>query len=323
MHIASFRKWEICNVEVHRLHTFGLGKIGYFFAIPAIKLLWRRIKPDIVHAHYVTSYGFLAAMAGVKPLIVTAWGSDVLLIPKRSFMMKWLASFALHKANAVTMVAEHMTESISSLGCPNEKCQAIPMGVNMRDFPFITRSMDVSGTIRLISTRSFEPIYNIETVIDAVRMAVADGVNLHLDLVGTGSLSAALRQKVALAGLNDFVTFHGRVRFDKLRELLGESDIFISSSLSDGNNISLNEAMAMGCFPIASDIPANSQWICHGKNGLLFDAHKAENLTLMIKSALHRSDFESIAIANRRIVEEKANWENCIRKMESLYYSLL
>src|SRR3989442_2272695 len=38
-----------------------------------------RINPDVVHAHYVSDYGFLAALSGRHPLVVSAWGSDLLI----------------------------------------------------------------------------------------------------------------------------------------------------------------------------------------------------------------------------------------------------
>src|SRR5207245_10060874 len=79
VHIASFRPYEIRGVTVHILPRFGLGKLGYFFALWALPKLYASLRPDIVHAHYVTSYEFLAALAGLHPLIVTGWGSDVLL----------------------------------------------------------------------------------------------------------------------------------------------------------------------------------------------------------------------------------------------------
>ena len=42
------------------------------------------LAPDLVHAHYVTSYGYLAARCGRHPLVMTAWGSDLLVTPRRS-----------------------------------------------------------------------------------------------------------------------------------------------------------------------------------------------------------------------------------------------
>ena len=73
VHVASLRPARIDGVSVHLLPTFGLGKLGYLLCVPALRSLAQRLRPDVVHAQYVTSYGFLAAAAGLAPLVVTAW----------------------------------------------------------------------------------------------------------------------------------------------------------------------------------------------------------------------------------------------------------
>ena len=90
VHVASFRPAQIAGVEVHLLPTGGLGKAGYLLALPVLRRLAARVRPDVVHAQYVTSYGFLAAIAGLRPLVVTAWGSDVLVSPRESRLARAL-----------------------------------------------------------------------------------------------------------------------------------------------------------------------------------------------------------------------------------------
>ena len=50
----------------------------------------RELAPDIVHAHYLTSYGYLAARCDRHPLVMTAWGSDLLVTPHTRPWMRWL-----------------------------------------------------------------------------------------------------------------------------------------------------------------------------------------------------------------------------------------
>jgi len=54
-----------------------------------VRHIIRRIKPDILHAHYLIDYGFRAACSGFHPLVLTAWGSDVLIAPKKSKISRW------------------------------------------------------------------------------------------------------------------------------------------------------------------------------------------------------------------------------------------
>src|SRR5690349_1095641 len=58
-----------------------LGKLTYLRLLPALKKLIRQEQPDILHAHYASSYGLLGALTGFHPFVVSVWGSDVYLFP--------------------------------------------------------------------------------------------------------------------------------------------------------------------------------------------------------------------------------------------------
>src|SRR6266536_1093300 len=84
VHVISFRAGDIPNAQVHHLDQLGfLGKSSYVLLIPYIRALPARIQADVVHAMYITSYGFVGAVAGYHPLLVSAWGGDVLVTPHR------------------------------------------------------------------------------------------------------------------------------------------------------------------------------------------------------------------------------------------------
>ena len=324
VHIASFRPAEIAGVTVYELPTARWGKAGYLLAVPALRRLFSALQPDVVHAQYVTSYGFIAAMARLKPLVMTAWGTDVLISPYESTLSRWLATRALACADQVTTVAEHMNAAVVALGVPAEKVLAMPFGVDTVLFHGPAEPRPEPPPLRVISTRNFAPVYSVHTVIEAVQRVYADGgLAVHLDLVGAGPLKVELEARVHSAGLDSCVTFHGHVDHPRLVALLGAAHVFVSSAVSDGNNVSLNEAMACGCFPLATAIPANTQWIQDGRNGGLFPPGGALQLAEWIERAA--SDLElrgAAAIANRRIVEQHADWRVAVRRMGELYERL-
>lgn len=320
VHVASFRPAKIDGVEVHVLGSGRWGRIGYFLAIPRLRALARQLRPAVVHAQYVTSYGFLAAAAGLRPLVVTAWGTDVLISPKESILMRALASFAVRRADAVTTVAQHMNSAVAALGVPIEAVSAVPFGVDTRHFVPPPFERPESPPLRLICTRNFGPIYSVHTLIDALRMVRDRGVELHVDLVGEGPLRSELQAQVTRCGLDAFVTFHGHVDHATLAQLLADAHLFVTPALSDGNNVSLNEAMACACFPIATDIPANAQWIDDGVNGLLYPSGDARRLTECIARAAADVALRSRAgQRNREIVEQRADWRVCVARMDDIY----
>jgi len=324
VHVASFRHSNIYGVGVHLLPTYGLGKAGYPLAVFALRNLYHTIKPDIVHAQYVTSYGFIAALANIKPLVVTAWGTDVLLAPQKSILIRFLVSYALRKADVITTVAEHMNKSVRRLTTGDKDIQAIPFGVDTAFFRIKAHQRQENRPIQLICTRNFAPIYDVATLIKAVSMLKERGLNIKTMLAGNGPLKDALEDIVKRLGLQDEITFLGYQSPKALVEHLNESDIFITPALSDGNNISLNEAMACGCFPIATEIPANTQWIKDGYNGYLYPPGDAKVLAEAIEKALSNQELrQKSLLINRKIIEEGANWKFCVEKMEEIYRSLI
>jgi glycosyltransferase involved in cell wall biosynthesis len=320
VHVASFRRYEIRGVKVHVLPTYGLRKVGYLFSVRVLRQLSAALCPDVVHAQYVTSYGFLAALAGMRPLIVTAWGTDVLISPRESRLMHFFARYAVAHAAVVTTVAEHMNASIVNLGVLPEQVEAIPFGVDANFFVPAPPSAATRHTLKLICTRNFGPIYDVQTLIRALAKVFARGYRLEVDLVGDGPLRDSLVDLVREQGLGAHLRFHGHVDHKTLAKLLAEADIFVTPALSDGNNVSLNEAMACGCFPIATDIPANAQWIHDGRNGLLYPSGDADLLAQAIEMAIDHAPLRQAAkVENRAIVETRADWRVCVKRMETIY----
>ncbi len=110
------------------------GRIAYLLCLPRLRRTLRELKPDIVHAHYAGGYGLAAALAGYHPLVLTAWGSDVLILPQSSRSMRWLVKFALRRADLVTSMARHMTVAIGGLGVSGERLITLPFGVDTSIF---------------------------------------------------------------------------------------------------------------------------------------------------------------------------------------------
>src|SRR5262245_45259246 len=91
-----------CRVEWlparHTLPRFA----RYLLAVPAVRRLLATFEPDVVNAHFVPNYGWLAAMAGARPLVTTTLGSDILLVPSRSALHRWRTHWVLQHSDAVT-----------------------------------------------------------------------------------------------------------------------------------------------------------------------------------------------------------------------------
>ena len=301
------------------------GRLAYVAAIPRFRRLVRDWRPDLIHAHYAGGYGFIGALSGFRPTILTAWGSDVLILPQTSFFMRKLVRLALRRADLITSMADHMTEVICQLGVRPERVLTLPFGVDTALFHPCTASQPAgNGGPTIVSTRHLEPLYNVGLLIEAMPAIASCFPNVRLLLIGDGSERGRLRDRAAELNLDRHVTFLGRRRPPEVAEFLAQADLFVSTSLSDGNNISLNEAMACGVFPIASDIPANREWIQHGQNGFLTGVHDPLALAELAVEALGCPQLrEQAATLNWNIIQERGSWGAAMEIMEERYRELI
>jgi L-malate glycosyltransferase len=327
--VASLTNATIDGVDVHWIGPDPnvRGRIAYLLAVPRLRRLLREIKPDVLHAHYAGGYGLTAALSGFHPLALTAWGSDVLILPRVSRLMRWLVQMALRRAQLVTSMADHMTAAIRGLGVPAERVLTLPFGVDTSLFhprrAQFSHALD-GHPLTIVSTRHLEPVYNVGLLIEAMPAIASAIPGVKLVLIGEGSERDRLQARVRELDLMRRVVFLGRKRPIEIAGYLSDADLFVSTSLSDGNNISLNEAMACGAFPIATDIPANREWIRHGVNGFLTDLHDPRTLAGLAIHALEHPEIRTQAAeTNWEIIQRRGSWTTAMETMERHYRNLV
>src|ERR1035437_4396576 len=86
--------------------TSDFAKLTYLQMGLRARRFIRRLKPDIVHAHYASSAGLIACMSGFRPYAVTVHGSD-LLERSKSPIGRALLHRVLAGAQLVNPVATH------------------------------------------------------------------------------------------------------------------------------------------------------------------------------------------------------------------------
>jgi glycosyltransferase involved in cell wall biosynthesis len=302
-----------------------VGKSAYLLALPRVRRALRALKPDIVHGHYVGGYGVLAALSGFHPLVLSAWGSDVLVVPQKNKALKWAIQQSLGRADLITSMADHMTATIRALGVNGACVITLPFGVDTRVFhPNRRQAANGSAAPLILSTRNLEPIYNVRLMIEALPKVFDESPHARAEIIGDGSTRSGLEGRARELGIDHRVNFTGRLPQSEIATRLSRADVFVSTSLSDGNNISLNEAMACGAFPVVTDIPANRQWIDHGRNGFLVDVDDPSGLANRVLAGLGQAELRrSAADLNWQIVQRRASWNSAMTVMETTYEDLI
>jgi len=338
VHVISFEKAQIEGATVHFLKLPVLVKSATFplkvASLFRIKALIGRIKPDVLHAHYVTNYGLFGALCGFKPFILTAWGSDVLAVPEArliSIIKKQLAIFALKKADVITCDAKHMKEAMKNLGIPQEKIELIYFGVDTRKFSLGHKSntlkakLGINDSPTIISLRNLEPVYDIETLIKSVPLVLEEIPETKFVIAGKGSEEKKLKELAKSLGINDNVKFVGFIPNEELPEYLNTVDVYVSTALSDaGIAASTAEAMACEMPVVITDVADNKKWVEDGVNGFLVPIKDpkvlAEKIIYLLRNEDVRKQFGKI---NRQIIEERNNYYREMEKMEDIYKELI
>ncbi|MEF7614747.1 glycosyltransferase [Aquincola sp. MAHUQ-54] len=296
---------------------FDGGNAAVLRTLPRLARWLRAVQPDWVHAHYLTSHGTLAWLAqswlGAPGRIVgSAWGSDILVTPQRHAAMRWLTRRVLRACTLTTSDSQHMAGRMQALGA--REVMTFPFGLDA--MPPAPASKD--GML-FFANRGLEPIYAPERVIDAFGAVASQWPAARLVVANDGSLRAALQARADAAGLAGRVRFTGRLDAQAQAGWYARARWYLSLPRSDSVSVSVLEAMAHGCVPILSDLPANRELVRHGDNGcLLADGALPDAAQLQALAA--RAD--AVAGDNRAWVAEHALFGPCVRRFVDRLVSL-
>jgi glycosyltransferase involved in cell wall biosynthesis len=280
--LITARPEAISGVAQHVLKPVS-RTTDWLWRVRQTRAFLHEIQPDIIHAHYITSYGYLAARCRRvgQPLVMTAWGSDVLVSPRQSRLISWLTGWVLGQADLITGDSHDLLDAVRAYK-PRGRCELIHWGADLERF----RPLPWFGKtgFQIVSLRSWELNYRIEVIVEAVALLIQRRPDWRvcLHLLGGGTLEAALRAQAAALGLSaDQVKFHGRVGDAAMVAAMDACKVSVSIPVSDATSVSVLESMACGLAVLASDLPANRQWL--DASMLLADASAHELAGLLEK----------------------------------------
>lgn len=326
VHLITFSNVDLKYITVHKIGDFDINISGgnwkYIFLIRRIIKLIKKTDFDIINAHFVTSYGFLAALSGANPLVVSAWGTDILVAPKRNKAYKAITKYALNKAKLVTSDSNFMSEAIQQL--TNTDVLTVPMGVES-SLCYEERK-ESTDEIKILSLRTVNKNSNIDIIVRAfAKLLISQkGNNLKLIITNDGPEMENIKVLVKELNVEENVEIKGFVSRDDLIDLLYCSAIHITIPDSDSTSVTLLEAMASGIVTIASDIPANREWITHKENGLITENIDDESLRTSMECALNDLEFKKKASRlSREVILKRAIWTQNMQLVEQKYLDLI
>jgi len=307
--------------EVHDLGHPRPGKVGYLAQIPAARRILLGLRPDVVHAHYATSYGALGLGAGLRPLIVTAHGDDVLVAPRHPGK-RLVVQRVLRRADLVTVPAEHMRDAVIRLrGGSGPPVMVFQYGVETGRLAALADDLRPAeaprraAPLRIVSARPLLPLYRIDLLLAALSILEQRGVPFVCEILGDGPDRFRLSRIAARAGLTGLVRFRGAVPPAHVEEHVARADVSVSLACRDGASLAVLEAMALGPVLVLSDIPANRPWACP-EGAVLVGSAPAD-----VADGIERAaglDRAAAARLNRDIVRQRADLPTNLGRFEGV-----
>lgn len=272
----------------------------------------QKSNPDLIHIHQVNRLAFVVCRIAKKlniPVITTAWGSDVLIIPQKNRIFKAITRSVLETSAYVTGDSNDMIEAMQAI-CPSEdKYIRLQYGID----PVSPGNKENI----VFSNRLHKEIYRIDLIINLFAEFYSQHPEWKLVIGASGPLEDS-HKALAKALLPDSAyEFIGWVSPEINAKHYAKSRIYASLPLSDGTSVSLLESMSANCIPVLSDLPVSREWIFSGKNGIIFDGK-----TNPFEAALTLDEANCFKI-NQEIIQNEALRTSTIPAFFNLYQKIL
>lgn len=298
-------------------------KLRYLKTISMLRRCINSFKPDILHAHYASSYALLGVLGGFRPFIISMWGSDVYLFPRVSPFHKAVLKYNFSKADRLLSTSNCMAGEAAKY--TRNTIDVTPFGIDVNVFtplpPKKEKDEFVVATVKRVA-----PVYGIDTLIEAFalvkkKMPLA---KLRLIIAGDGKIPDAYVEQIKRDGIEDSVSFVGKIPNTDVPRLLADVDVFVALSRKESFGVAALEAMACEVPVVVSDADGFCEVVPDEKAGFIVPK---DNATVAAEKILYllqnREKAAEMGRLGRKYVMEHYSWDVSVEKMMNIYKGLL
>ena len=330
IHVISLSAGEYEGVTVHSLEIdeslvkqkADLGKLEYIKKINRVKALVKEIKPDILHAHYATSYGLLGALTNYHPYVISVWGADVYDFPIKSFVHKALVKYNLRKADYIFSTSNVMKKETEKY--TNKKIMITPFGVDTSKFIPKWDNKENKDEVIIGTIKTLEEKYGVEYLIRAFAKIRKSGKDLKtkLRIAGRGSQEAYLKNLCVELGIENDVTFLGFIKEAEIIHELQNFDMAVYPSTLDSESfgVAAVEAQACGIPVIVSDVGGLMESTKPNVTSLVAKKKSVDSLADEILKLIRDEELRlQMGRAARKFVEENYSLADNFNDVDLIY----
>lgn len=327
VHVISFDCEDIPCATVHHLRQAALPgandakKLMYLTCGHQVSRILNELQPDIVHAHYATSYGAMAALACKRPYFLSVWGSDVYDFPQKSPLHRLFLKWCLKRATWIMSTSNAMAQETRRYTA--KEIDITPFGVDTELFSPAreksVRSEFVVGTVKGLAAK-----YGIATILRGSRAALElePDMPLRIRIAGTGPEGDHLRQLCHDLGLAERTDWLGFVEPEYVPDVWRSFDVaLIPSELeSESFGVSAVEAQACAIPVVISDIPGLMEATDPGKSSIVIPRGDYHALGRTIVELYRKKDLrQTLGQRGREWVTEMYDLGYCFDRVDAMY----
>jgi len=295
----------------------GISKTKYLKLVPKVKEVIAEFQPDLMHAHYASSYGLLGALTKSHPYAISVWGSEIYEFGEKSIIHKNLLKFNFKKADAVLSTSEDM--AVRTQKFTKKEIEITPFGI---DTSLFSPDSKTSNDLVIGTVKSMENTYGIDILIRA--FAKLKGENLKLTLVGDGTKTEEYKSLVTELNLNESITFKGRVDLEQVPKVLNQMDIFVAASRAESFGVSVLEASSCELPVVTSNVGGLPEVVEDGSTGFTVQVENVDELANKIQALVDSKELrKEMGTAGRKFVQRKYEWKDCVSKMIDIYTKVI
>ena len=310
-----------CDIRLFGQQKAGRSsKLSYFFSHQSAKKALKEFCPDILHAHYASSYGLIGRKLKFQPFFISVWGSDITHFPK-GMVRRLLMQKNLTSANRIFATSQYLGDILREKW--HRKSTIIPFGIDTEKFsPGKINHFFKSGEIVFGTVKALESVYRIDLVIAAFAQLNKNRPELPLRLliVGEGSQKNKLIQQVKLCGIESLVKFTGKIPHDKIGDVHREINVFMNFSKSESFGVSVLEASSCAKPVIVSAVGGLLEVVKNGETGYLVNPNETEKVADLMERLINDESLRmQLGTAGRAFVKSNYDWDRNLEEMINAY----
>lgn len=317
------------------MHRKILGSTAMVRLLLDFRWLVNQANPDVIHAHYAyATWAWSAAVLGLKPLVVSVMGGDVLFEEQGSPTPRGirLTKKLFHSADLITAKSNFLIDALNSLGGYGEKAIRVVWGVD----PDVFKPLD-AGALRaelgiapdakvVLSAKILAPFYNVDIIVEAMPKIVEQepkAILVVTEYGATPDYRAKLDARIAALGLRRNVQFVGKVDYERMPAFYSMADVSVGIPKSDGLPQTLLEAMACGVPNVIGRLDRYDEIVRDGESAVFADIAPDGVADAVLRVLRDQPLSRRIADVGRKIVMEQANFPRDVQRVENAYYDLV